>query len=66
MPAPLTHADWLTGVPGLLAELAESWGLTPGPAYPPGADLPLPPLPLGRGVMDVVRAHDRLGWHRRP
>ena len=33
------------------------------PAYPPGADLPLPPLPLGRGVMDVVRAHDRLGWH---
>jgi streptomycin 6-kinase len=37
MPAPLTHAEWLTGVPGLLAELAESWGLTPGPAYPPGA-----------------------------
>ena len=28
-----------------------------------GADLPLPPLPLGGGVMDVVRAHDRLGWH---
>jgi choline dehydrogenase-like flavoprotein len=38
-------------------------GLASDPAYPEGADLPLPPLPLGRGVMDVVRAHDRLGWH---
>ena len=38
-------------------------GYANDPAYPAGADLPLPPLPLGRGVMDVVRAHDRLGWH---
>jgi choline dehydrogenase-like flavoprotein len=38
-------------------------GYAGDPAYPPGADLPLPPLPLGPGVMDVVRAHDRLGWH---
>ena len=38
-------------------------GFAGDPAYPAGADLPLPPLPLGRGVMDVVRAHDRLGWH---
>ena len=38
-------------------------GFAGDPAYPEGADLPLPPLPLGRGVMDVVRAHDRLGWH---
>jgi choline dehydrogenase-like flavoprotein len=38
-------------------------GFANDPAYPEGADLPLPPLPLGRGVMDVVRAHDRLGWH---
>jgi streptomycin 6-kinase len=37
MPAPLTYAEWLTGVPALLAEVAQSWGLTPGPAYPPGA-----------------------------
>jgi choline dehydrogenase-like flavoprotein len=38
-------------------------GFAGDPAYPAGADLPLPPLPLGRGVIDVVRAHDRLGWH---
>jgi streptomycin 6-kinase len=37
MPEPLTHAEWLTGVPALLDELAASWGLTPGRAYPPGA-----------------------------
>lgn len=38
-------------------------GLAGDPAYPEGADLPLPALPLGDGVIDVVRAHDRLGWH---
>jgi choline dehydrogenase-like flavoprotein len=38
-------------------------GFAGDPAYPAGADLPLPPLPLGRGVIDVVGAHDRLGWH---
>ncbi len=37
MPAPLTYAEWLTGVPALLDEVATSWGLTPGRAYPPGA-----------------------------
>jgi choline dehydrogenase-like flavoprotein len=38
-------------------------GLAGDPAYPEGEDLPLPSLPLGDGVLDVVRAHDRLGWH---
>ena len=38
-------------------------GLAGDPAYPEGDDLPLPALPLGDGVIDVVRAHDRLGWH---
>jgi choline dehydrogenase-like flavoprotein len=38
-------------------------GLAGDPAYPEGDDLPLPALPLGDGVNDVVRAHDRLGWH---
>jgi len=38
-------------------------GLAGDPAYPEGEELPLPPLPLGDGVIDVVRAHDRLGWH---
>ncbi|MCW2975822.1 MAG: aminoglycoside phosphotransferase [Actinomycetia bacterium] len=37
MAEPLTHADWLAGVPALLAETATSWGLTLGQAYPPGA-----------------------------
>ena len=37
MSAPLTYAEWLTGVPALLDEMAQSWGLTPGRAYPPGA-----------------------------
>lgn len=38
-------------------------GLAGDPAYPEGAELPMPPLPLGPGILDVVRAHDRLGWH---
>jgi choline dehydrogenase-like flavoprotein len=38
-------------------------GLAGDPAYPEGEELPLPALPLGDGVLDVVRAHDRLGWH---
>ncbi len=37
MPEPLTHADWLAGVPVLLAETAALWDLTLGAAYPPGA-----------------------------
>jgi choline dehydrogenase-like flavoprotein len=38
-------------------------GLGGNPAYPPGADPPLPPLPIGRAGMLLARAHDRLGWH---
>ena len=37
MPEPVTHTEWLAGVPALLAETAESWGLTLGKAYPLGA-----------------------------
>jgi len=33
----LTYADWLAGVPTLLAETATAWGLTPGEPYPAGA-----------------------------
>ncbi|MCU1498215.1 MAG: hypothetical protein JWM47_2168, partial [Acidimicrobiales bacterium] len=38
-------------------------GLGGNPAYPPGEDPPLPPLPVGPGGMRVARAHARLGWH---
>ena len=38
-------------------------GLGGNPAYPPGADPPLPPLPIGRAGLLVARAHTRLGWH---
>jgi choline dehydrogenase-like flavoprotein len=38
-------------------------GLGGDPAYPAGAEPPLPPLPIGAGGMKVARAHSRLGWH---
>lgn len=38
-------------------------GLGGDPAYPPGEDPPLPPLPIGAGGLKVARAHCRLGWH---
>ena len=38
-------------------------GLGGNPAYPPGADPPLPPLPIGELGLRVARAHARLGWH---
>jgi choline dehydrogenase-like flavoprotein len=38
-------------------------GLGGDPAFPPGADPPLPPLPIGAGALMVARGHARLGWH---
>ena len=38
-------------------------GLGGDPAFPDGADPPLPPLPIGSGALRVARAHARLGWH---
>jgi choline dehydrogenase-like flavoprotein len=38
-------------------------GLGGNPIYPPGADPPLPPLPIGESGSRVARAHARLGWH---
>ncbi|MBB1158123.1 GMC family oxidoreductase [Amycolatopsis dendrobii] len=33
------------------------------PAYPDGAEPPLPPLPIGRIGARMAEAHDKLGWH---
>lgn len=38
-------------------------GLGGNPVYPPGADPPLPPLPITEGGLRLARAHARLGWH---
>jgi choline dehydrogenase-like flavoprotein len=38
-------------------------GLGGNPKYPPGADPPLPPLPIGPMGLRVARAHARMGWH---
>jgi choline dehydrogenase-like flavoprotein len=38
-------------------------GLGGNPRYPPGADPPLPPLPIGAMGLRVARAHAQLGWH---
>jgi choline dehydrogenase-like flavoprotein len=38
-------------------------GLGGDPAFPEGADPPLPPLPIGSGALRVARAHVRRGWH---
>lgn len=38
-------------------------GLGGNPKYPPGADPPLPPLPIGGMGLAIARAHARLGWH---
>ncbi len=59
---PLTYEELEPYYDRIASEMGVS-GLAGDPAYPEGADLPLPPLPLGDGIIDVVRAHDRLGWH---
>jgi choline dehydrogenase-like flavoprotein len=38
-------------------------GLGGDPAFPPGADPPFPPLPIGEAALRVARAHVRKGWH---
>lgn len=38
-------------------------GLSGDPAYPPGKDMPLPPVPLGRLGETLARGFNELGWH---
>ncbi len=59
---PLTYGDLEHYYERTDSEIGVS-GLGGNPAYPPGADCPLPPLPIGASGMTVARAHTRLGWH---
>jgi choline dehydrogenase-like flavoprotein len=59
---PLTYEELEPFYDRIAREVGVS-GLAGDTAYPEGEELPLPALPLGDGVIDVVRAHDRLGWH---
>ncbi len=59
---PLTYAELRPYYERVDAQMGVS-GLGGNPAYPPGADPPLPPLPLGRAGLLLARAHTRLGWH---
>lgn len=59
---PLTYEELQPYYERTEAQIGVS-GLEGDPAYPPGAGPPLPPLPLGKGALNIARAHDRLGWH---
>jgi choline dehydrogenase-like flavoprotein len=59
---PLTYAELLPFYERTDRQFGVS-GLGGDPAFPDGADPPLPPLPIGAGALKVARAHARLGWH---
>jgi choline dehydrogenase-like flavoprotein len=59
---PLTYAELLPYYERTDREFGVS-GLGGDPAFPDGADPPLPPLPIGAGALRVARAHVRRGWH---
>jgi choline dehydrogenase-like flavoprotein len=59
---PLGYADLQPYYEATDADFGVS-GLGGNPKYPPGADPPLPPLPIGPLGLRVARGHARLGWH---
>ena len=59
---PLTYEELEPFYDRIASEVGVS-GLAGDPAYPEGRGSAVPALPLGDGIIDVVRAHDRLGWH---
>ncbi len=58
---PITYQDLLPFYERTDREVGVS-GLGGNPAYPPGADPPLPPLPMNPGALAVARAMSRRGW----
>jgi choline dehydrogenase-like flavoprotein len=59
---PISYADLQPFYERTDREMGAS-GLGGNPAYPPGADPPLPPLPFSEAAMNVARALHRRGWH---
>ncbi len=59
---PITYQDLLPFYERTDRQFGVS-GLGGNPAFPPGAEPPLPPLPFGEGSMKVARALHQKGWH---
>ncbi len=59
---PITYADLQPYYEQTDVEFGVA-GLGGDPAYPPGAEPPLPPLPIGAAALKIARAHVQLGWH---
>jgi choline dehydrogenase-like flavoprotein len=59
---PISYAELQPHLEAIDVEFAAS-GLAGDPAYPPGADLPLPAFPLGPAGRAMARGMNALGWH---
>ena len=59
---PCTYDDLLPFYERVDREVGVS-GLGGNPAYPPGADPPLPPLPIGKIGVKAAEGMNKLGWH---
>ena len=59
---PISYAELQPHFEAVDAEIGAS-GLAGDPAYPPGAELPLPAFPLGPAGQAMASGLNRLGWH---
>ena len=59
---PFTYEDLLPFYREVENEFSVS-GLGGDPAYPDGAEMPLPPLPIGKMGRKAAEGMDKLGWH---
>jgi choline dehydrogenase-like flavoprotein len=59
---PVSYAELQPHLEAIDVEIAAS-GLAGDPAYPPGAELPLPPFPIGPAGQAMARGMNQLGWH---
>jgi choline dehydrogenase-like flavoprotein len=59
---PISYAELQPHFEAIDVEIAAS-GLAGDPAYPPGAELPLPAFPLGPAGRAMAIGMNRLGWH---